>query len=172
MVATDPAPSTVNVTTSVAVPAQEEIVKRTTHRVNCHCGAVKFLMTLEEPFPAYKINRCSCTVCTKNGYELVYPLRQNVKFVSGMLRLFFGCCFEKLKLDTPPSLSLSLSLSLLKRGGIWFLQVQLKWSRRDVLMYPSKGDDGVASSLLPISLVPSIKKPAKDSHPSSPSYDS
>jgi hypothetical protein len=32
---------------------------------------------------ATKVNSCNCSICTKNGYLLVYPLRTDVVFVSG-----------------------------------------------------------------------------------------
>ncbi|ATZ46360.1 hypothetical protein BCIN_01g09710 [Botrytis cinerea B05.10] len=54
--------------------------ERTTHEGGCHCGAVTFTVTLKWPFPKYTVNSCTCSICTHNGYLLVYPMRQDVKF--------------------------------------------------------------------------------------------
>ncbi|KAI9745325.1 MAG: hypothetical protein M1818_001605 [Claussenomyces sp. TS43310] len=67
--------------------------KRTSHKANCHCGAVRYTVTLDRPFPEYKINRCSCSICTKNGYLLVYPKRSDVVWHRGYENLsdyYFG----------------------------------------------------------------------------------
>ncbi|KAF2136674.1 uncharacterized protein K452DRAFT_237096 [Aplosporella prunicola CBS 121167] len=53
-----------------------------TYRGNCHCGQVKFTAALRD-IRTYPIIRCNCSICTKNGYLLVYPKRENVKFISG-----------------------------------------------------------------------------------------
>ncbi|KAF7906550.1 hypothetical protein EAF00_000829 [Botryotinia globosa] len=55
--------------------------ERTTHEGNCHCGAIAFTVTLKWPFPRYTVNSCTCSICTRNGYLLVYPMRQDVKFL-------------------------------------------------------------------------------------------
>ncbi|RAL63058.1 hypothetical protein DID88_004143 [Monilinia fructigena] len=55
--------------------------ERTTHEGSCHCGAITFTVTLKWPFPKYTVNSCTCSICTKNGYLLVYPMRQDVKFL-------------------------------------------------------------------------------------------
>jgi hypothetical protein len=59
------------------------IDERTTHSAQCHCGAVKYDVTLKHPFPKYPVNRCNCTICTQLGYLLVYPCRQDVVFTQG-----------------------------------------------------------------------------------------
>ncbi len=56
---------------------------RTTHEASCHCGNVKFTVTLKEPFPKYPVNQCNCTICTQNGYLFVYPPRRDVVFTEG-----------------------------------------------------------------------------------------
>jgi hypothetical protein len=59
---------------------------------NCHCGAVRytiFIPSLEE----HLVNMCNCSICTHNGYLLVYPQRPEVIFHSGYDHLrsyFFG----------------------------------------------------------------------------------
>jgi hypothetical protein len=59
---------------------------------NCHCGAVRYTVlipSLEE----HLVNICNCSICTHNGYLLVYPQRREVIFHSGYDHLrsyFFG----------------------------------------------------------------------------------
>jgi len=57
--------------------------ERTTYKAHCHCGAVRFNVTLKYPFPKYTVNQCNCSICTKNGYLLVYPLREDLEFTQG-----------------------------------------------------------------------------------------
>lgn len=53
------------------------------HAASCHCGAVQYTVTLSPPLPLQKIGSCNCTICTKNGYLLVYPRRQDVVIHQG-----------------------------------------------------------------------------------------
>ncbi|KAB2570862.1 Centromere protein V [Lasiodiplodia theobromae] len=53
-----------------------------TYHGNCHCGRVKFTATLAD-IRSSKVVRCNCSICTKNGYLLVYPKRKDVVFSSG-----------------------------------------------------------------------------------------
>ncbi|RAQ58700.1 hypothetical protein COH20_005900 [Aspergillus flavus] len=53
-----------------------------TYNANCHCGAVRFSFSLA-PLKTIKINRCNCSICTKNSFLLVYPLRKDVVFRRG-----------------------------------------------------------------------------------------
>jgi hypothetical protein len=59
--------------------------ERTTHKASCHCGTVKYDVTLKYPFPKYPVNNCNCSVCFQNGYLFVYPCRRDVVFKEGML---------------------------------------------------------------------------------------
>lgn len=52
-----------------------------TYHGNCHCGRVKFTATLAD-IRSSKIVRCNCSICTKNGYLLVYSKRKDVIFSS------------------------------------------------------------------------------------------
>jgi hypothetical protein len=68
--------------------------EKQTYRANCHCGAVRFTValspSLEESEAPYS---CNCSICTKNGYLLVYPLKEDVVFQCGtdnMSAYFFG----------------------------------------------------------------------------------
>ena len=49
-----------------------------THPASCHCGAVQYTVTLSPPLPLQKVGSCNCTICTKNGYLLLYPRRQDL----------------------------------------------------------------------------------------------
>ncbi|OAA80232.1 Glutathione-dependent formaldehyde-activating, GFA [Akanthomyces lecanii RCEF 1005] len=53
-----------------------------TYKANCHCGRVKFTVALPD-IRNNKVLSCNCSICTKNGYLLVYPKVENVKFISG-----------------------------------------------------------------------------------------
>lgn len=47
-----------------------------TYEGNCHCGLVKYTVTLPEalaPEGAGQIGRCNCSICTKNGTSLSKP---------------------------------------------------------------------------------------------------
>lgn len=48
----------------------------------------QFTVTLKWPFPKYTVNSCTCSICTHNGYLLVYPMRQDVKFSGGKIGFF------------------------------------------------------------------------------------
>ena len=66
------------------IPHTRSNGKLTTHKANCHCGTVCFTVTLKYPFPEFKINKCNCSICSKNGYLLVYPTRKDVVWTRGM----------------------------------------------------------------------------------------
>jgi hypothetical protein len=41
-----------------------------TYEANCHCGVVRYKVTLEDalaPEGTTKVNRCNCSICTKYG---------------------------------------------------------------------------------------------------------
>ncbi|KAH8202116.1 hypothetical protein TruAng_003694 [Truncatella angustata] len=50
-----------------------------TYECGCHCGYIKFSMTLSPPLTGqpegqnYKITECNCSACTRLGYLLTYP---------------------------------------------------------------------------------------------------
>lgn len=73
--------------------------ERTTHAGSCHCGAVKFNVTLKWPFPKYPVNRCSCSICSTTGYLLVYPCRRDIEWLQGIIYCFvFGENGRKMRL--------------------------------------------------------------------------
>ena len=64
----------------------------TSYRGNCHCGAVTF--TVRTPsLSDNKVNSCDCSICSRNGYLLIYPQRADVDFHTGydhLVSYFFG----------------------------------------------------------------------------------
>jgi hypothetical protein len=67
-----------------SIPHTGSEVKPTTHKANCHCGAVCFTVTLKYPFPEYKFNKFNSSIFTKNGYLLVYPSRKDLILEQGV----------------------------------------------------------------------------------------
>ncbi|KAI1136728.1 hypothetical protein F5Y05DRAFT_414983 [Hypoxylon sp. FL0543] len=45
--------------------------KRKTYEGGCHCGYIKFSVTLSPPLPEYKVMNCNCSSCSHFGYLLV-----------------------------------------------------------------------------------------------------
>jgi hypothetical protein len=52
------------------------------YKANCHCGQVKMSVILPNLLTT-RVNRCNCSICTRNGYLLVYPKREHVSFLCG-----------------------------------------------------------------------------------------
>ncbi|ROW06465.1 hypothetical protein VMCG_04387 [Cytospora schulzeri] len=50
------------------------------YEAGCHCGYVKFSVTLSPPLPEYKPVNCDCSACRRFGYLLVYPNRDKVQW--------------------------------------------------------------------------------------------
>ncbi|KAH7086939.1 Mss4-like protein [Paraphoma chrysanthemicola] len=59
-------------------PADAETCKAT-----CHCGAIRFSVTLSPPLKRHPVGLCNCSICMKNGYLLVYPTRERVVIKCG-----------------------------------------------------------------------------------------
>ncbi|PWY72587.1 hypothetical protein BO83DRAFT_437542 [Aspergillus eucalypticola CBS 122712] len=53
------------------------------HKGNCHCGAVSFRFSLSPPLSEYHVVSCNCSICSKNGYLLVYPSLKDFTLESG-----------------------------------------------------------------------------------------
>lgn len=54
------------------------------HQANCHCGAVKYSVSnypLNDPKSV--VRTCNCSICSKNGYIMIYPGREDVIFTQG-----------------------------------------------------------------------------------------
>ncbi|KAK4166097.1 hypothetical protein QBC43DRAFT_313948 [Cladorrhinum sp. PSN259] len=44
-----------------------------TYQAGCHCGYIKFDVTLSPPLHQQQVVDCSCSICRRAGYLLVYP---------------------------------------------------------------------------------------------------
>lgn len=55
-------------TTEAAAP---ESKPSQTYEAGCHCGYVRFSVTLSPPLPEYKPLECNCSACRRFGYLLV-----------------------------------------------------------------------------------------------------
>ncbi|KAK1772467.1 Mss4-like protein [Phialemonium atrogriseum] len=60
--------------------AEEKAKESGTYEAGCHCGYIKFSVTLSPPLPEYKVLDCNCSMCRKAGYLLIYPHRKDVKW--------------------------------------------------------------------------------------------
>ena len=54
----------------------------TTYSGNCHCGAVRYNVNTES-LDTQQVARCNCSICTRNGYLLIYVLYQDFTFREG-----------------------------------------------------------------------------------------
>ncbi|KAM7208531.1 hypothetical protein V8F20_001212 [Naviculisporaceae sp. PSN 640] len=52
---------------------REEKKSSGTYEAGCHCGYIKFSVTLTPALPDMKVMNCNCSACTRFGYLLVYP---------------------------------------------------------------------------------------------------
>jgi len=68
---------------SMAVNTDPEL---TSYPANCHCGAVRYTVKIRA-LADHDIVNCNCSICTRNGYLLVYPKRENVIFHTGFEQL-------------------------------------------------------------------------------------
>lgn len=55
---------------------------RTSYEASCHCGTVKYSINLPD-LSSHQVNSCNCSICTKNGYLLVYPKPSEVEWHQG-----------------------------------------------------------------------------------------
>lgn len=56
-----------------------------TYQGSCQCGQFAFKATLPIPIssPQCRLTKCDCSICTRNGYHLVYVLRTDVTWLRG-----------------------------------------------------------------------------------------
>lgn len=64
-------------------PAPFDTSNARTYDALCHCGTVQYAVTLSPPLEQQKIIECNCSICSRNGYLLVYPQRKHVQITSG-----------------------------------------------------------------------------------------
>ncbi|KAI1093380.1 hypothetical protein F5B19DRAFT_132892 [Rostrohypoxylon terebratum] len=57
---------------------QGKVEESGTYEAGCHCGYIKFALTLSPPLPEYEVLHCNCSSCTHLGYLLVYPQVKDV----------------------------------------------------------------------------------------------
>ncbi len=62
--------------------ATSQTPEKVWHEASCHCGAVQYKVNAP-PLDSQETMSCNCTICTKNGYLFVYPLREDIVFHSG-----------------------------------------------------------------------------------------
>ena len=51
----------------------------------CHCGAVKFTVTLSEGLSS--VRRCDCSLCARRGAVAVSAARDNIRYTAGQNNL-------------------------------------------------------------------------------------
>ncbi|KAJ4369147.1 hypothetical protein N0V83_006231 [Neocucurbitaria cava] len=54
-----------------------------TYPASCHCGTIQYSVLLSPPLPEWKVVSCNCSICSRNGYLLVYPERSQLHMTSG-----------------------------------------------------------------------------------------
>ncbi|KAH3910157.1 hypothetical protein HBI56_223020 [Parastagonospora nodorum] len=54
-----------------------------TYTASCHCETIQYTILLSPPLPQWKVVSCNCSICSRNGYLLVYPERSRVHIKSG-----------------------------------------------------------------------------------------
>jgi hypothetical protein len=50
---------------------------------NCHCGLVRVQFKISPPLKEYPVVSCNCSVCSRNGYLLIYPYREDITILQG-----------------------------------------------------------------------------------------
>ncbi len=59
---------------STAQRTDEEQQSSGTYEAGCHCGYIRFSVTLTPALPEIKVMNCNCSACTRFGYLLVCKL--------------------------------------------------------------------------------------------------
>lgn len=62
---------------------QSDENNRQIYNASCHCGAVQYDVDLSPPLREWKVVSCNCSICSRNGYLLVYPERKYLHVKSG-----------------------------------------------------------------------------------------
>ncbi|KAI1411148.1 hypothetical protein F5Y13DRAFT_63391 [Hypoxylon sp. FL1857] len=92
--------------------------KSGTYEAGCHCGYIKFSVTLSPPLPEYKVLNCNCSSCSHFGYLLVYPKATDVVWHNNGRERCASYRFNTKKKDQMfcPKCGASLGIDFLK----WF----------------------------------------------------
>ncbi|KZP15368.1 hypothetical protein FIBSPDRAFT_750286 [Athelia psychrophila] len=64
---------------TITPPTDSELVA---YKANCHCSAVTLTVRLP-PLSTLELSNCNCSICTRNGYIMVYPTPENVEYHTG-----------------------------------------------------------------------------------------
>jgi len=65
---------------------------------NCHCGAVKYTVECSALDQGHEVSSCNCSICSRNGYLLIYCPKSDVKIHSGEDQLK-GYLFGKKRIE-------------------------------------------------------------------------
>ena len=108
------------------------------YNANCHCGDIKFKLTIAPPFPKHLVVDCNCSICRRNEYLLIYPKRENLQFVCGVEKMK-GYRFNSLKSTHKfcPSCSSSLYIDFNKNERVDVLGVNVSLIRTNALLHRS-----------------------------------
>ena len=49
-----------------------------TYTGSCHCKSITYTLTFPMALTSTKVTMCNCTLCTKNGYLNIYPLKKDI----------------------------------------------------------------------------------------------
>jgi|SRR6266436_1940022 len=74
----------------MSLPTQE----LTSYRASCHCGAVSFTIRTHS-LADHTVNRCDCSICSRNGYLFIQSTRANVDFHTGFDSMVSYCFGNK-----------------------------------------------------------------------------
>jgi len=77
-----------------SVPWPEENGIWHTYDLHCHCGAIRYKMTISPPLlesesqgkGTYTAILCDCSSCQRNGTIACHPRAKNVEFRQGLVR--------------------------------------------------------------------------------------
>lgn len=82
------------------MPEEEKAkLKSATYECGCHCGYIKYAVTLNPPLPEYEVLDCNCSMCRKAGYLLVCkstPLAYLPRFILHFLASTLALLLRKL----------------------------------------------------------------------------
>jgi len=76
-----------------SVPWPEETGVWQTYDLHCHCGAIRYKMTLSPPLleseseakGIYTAVICDCSHCVRKGMIVAHPKAKNVEFTQGLV---------------------------------------------------------------------------------------
>nr|OQO17214.1 hypothetical protein B0A51_15849 [Rachicladosporium sp. CCFEE 5018] len=74
------------------VPWPEETGVWATYALHCHCGTIRYNITISPPLlesqsegkGIYTAQECQCSHCLRQGYTSCHPLAKNVEFTQGL----------------------------------------------------------------------------------------